>query len=125
VEHYATAFQQQIGFELEFRLRRADGTYRWTNGSGAPRFSSDGQFLGYIGTCVDFTERKESEEALRTAHEELRKLKNQLEAENIYLQEELQENHAFGDIVGQSATTKYVLHKISQIAPLDSTVLIT
>jgi chemotaxis protein methyltransferase CheR len=93
--------------------------------SNTPRFSSEGTFLGYIGTGVDFTERKESEEALRAAHEQLQQLKNQLEAENIYLQEELQEDQAFGDMIGQSAPIKHVLFKVSQVAPTDSIVLIT
>ncbi|MEO8572882.1 MAG: sigma-54 dependent transcriptional regulator [Pyrinomonadaceae bacterium] len=51
-------------------------------------------------------------------------MKNQLEAENIYLQEELQQDHTFGDIVGQSSEIKDVLHKISQVAPLDTAALI-
>jgi transcriptional regulator with GAF, ATPase, and Fis domain len=65
-----------------------------------------------------------AERELKQAHEELNRLKNQLEAENIYLQEELQRDQAFGDIVGQSAAIKDVLHSISQVAPTDSTVLI-
>src|SRR5215213_4622548 len=111
-------------FELEFRLRRHDGEYRWLYNCGIPRFSSDGAFLGYIGSSIDITERKESEVALRIAHEELHLLKNQLEAENIYLQQELQRDEKFGEIVGQSDAIKYVLFKITQVAPTDSTVLI-
>jgi PAS domain S-box-containing protein len=125
MDTYTEAFQKRLPLELELRMRRADGKYRWVLTSSIPRFSSAGTFLGYIGTGVDFTERKESEEALRTAHDELQRLKNQLEAENIYLQEELQEDQSFGDIVGQSAPVKYVLYKISQVAPTDSSVLIT
>ena len=67
---------------------------------------------------------RESEERLRQAHEELNALKNQLEAENVYLQEELRQDQAFGDIVGQSSEIKYVHFKIAQVAPTDSTVLI-
>jgi transcriptional regulator with GAF, ATPase, and Fis domain len=74
---------------------------------------------------LDITERKESEVALQTAHEELHQLKNQLEAENIYLQQELQLDQKSGEIVGQSDAIKYVLFKINQVAPTDSTVLIT
>jgi transcriptional regulator with GAF, ATPase, and Fis domain len=111
--------------ELEYRLRRSDGEYRWVYSSGVPRFSPDGTFLGYIGSAIDITERKESEVALQTAHEELHQLKNQLEAENIYLQQELQLDEKFGEIVGQSDAIKYVLFKINQVAPTDSTVLIT
>src|ERR1044072_8315252 len=110
---------------MEYRLRRYDGEYRWILDCGVPRFKNDGEFLGYIGSCVDITEGKESEVALQTAHEELHQLKNQLEAENISLQQELQLDEKFGEIVGQSDAIKYVLFKINQVAPTDSTVLIT
>src|SRR5262249_26590029 len=125
LETYAASFDERKPFRLEYRLRRADAAYRWIFDIGSPRFSPTGEFLGYIGSCVDITDRKEAERALHQANIELGKLKNQLEAENIYLQEELQEDQAFGDIVGQSAAIKYVLYKVGQVAPTDSTVLIT
>ena len=125
IETYTTKFEQRQRFEMEYRLRRHDGVYRWLFDCGIPRFSSDGAFLGYIGSSLDITERKESEVALQTAHAELHQLKNHLEAENIYLQQELQLDQKFGEIVGQSDAIKYVAFKINQVAPTDSTVLIT
>jgi PAS domain S-box-containing protein len=125
VEIFTRAFDERQPFETEYRLRRHDGVYRWIYDSGVPRFAPDGVFLGYIGSCIDITERKASEFALQKAHEELHQLKNQLEAENIYLQQELQRDEKFGEIVGQSDAIKYVLFKIMQVAPTDSTVLIT
>lgn len=125
VETLASHFEARRPFEKEYRMRRGDGEYRWIYDCGIPRFSADGEFLGYIGSSMDITERKESEVALRTAHEELHQLKNQLEAENIYLQQELQRDENFGEIVGQSDAIKYVLFKITQVAPTGSTVLIT
>jgi PAS domain S-box-containing protein len=122
---YDSNFNQRKRFGMEYRLRRKDGVYRWIYDSGTPRFSSDGTFLGYIGSCLDITERKEAEVALQQAHEELHELKNQLEAENIYLQQELQLDQPFGEIVGQSNAIKYVLFKVTQVAATDSTVLIT
>jgi PAS domain S-box-containing protein len=122
---YGEAFDGRQPVNLEFRARRADGKYRWILANGTPRFSADGEFLGYIGSCLDITERRESEQELRTAHEELHELKNQLEAENIYLQEELRSDQAFGEIVGVSDAIRYVLFKVSQVALTDSTVLIT
>ena len=124
-ESYVSSFDERRPVELEYRVRRSDGEYRWVYDTGIPRFSSDGTFLGYIGSAIDITERKESEVALQTAHEELHQLKNQLEAENISLQQELQLDEKFGEIVGQSDAIKYVLFKIAQVAPTDSTVLIT
>ena len=122
---YTNSFDQRKPFEMEYRLRRYDGEYRWIFDAGAPRCSPDGLFLGYIGTCLDITERKEAEAGIHKAHEELQQLKNQLEAENVYLQQELQLDPTFGEIVGQSDAIKYVLFKITQVAPTDSTVLIT
>jgi PAS domain S-box-containing protein len=124
-ESVRVAYERIDRFETEFRMRRSDGEYRCVFSSGIPRFSPGGEFIGYIGTSIDITERKESESRLRKANEELRELKNQLEAENIYLQEELSKDQSFGDIVGESAAIKYVLFKIGQVAPTDSTVLIT
>jgi len=124
LDTYTTHFDTRNRFEIEYRLRRADGEYRWIFANGTPRFSSQGEFLGYIGSCIDITERKESEVELTKAHEELSQLKNQLEAENVYLQSELQLDQAFGEIVGQSDAIKHVHFKISQVASTDLTVLI-
>jgi PAS domain S-box-containing protein len=124
VEIYHSSFDRRQSFEMEFRILRHDEEYRWIVARGTPRFSSSDEFLGYIGTCIDITERKESAEALIRANEELKELKNKLEAENIYLHQELQQDQTFGDIVGQSAAIKYVLFKVSQVAPTDSSVLV-
>ncbi|HET9788627.1 MAG TPA: sigma 54-interacting transcriptional regulator, partial [Pyrinomonadaceae bacterium] len=62
-------------------------------------------------------------EELMTAHEQVKRLKNQLEEENIYLKEELEQS--FEEIVGQSKALREVLFKIQQVAPTDATVLIT
>jgi PAS domain S-box-containing protein len=125
LEKYYAAFDRREPFRVEYRLRRADSVYRWLLDVAAPRFSSTGEFLGYIGSCIDITDRKESEESLRLAHEEVSSLKNQLQQENIYLQEEIRLQQSFGEIIGDSDALKYVLFKIEQVAPTESTVLIT
>jgi PAS domain S-box-containing protein len=56
-------------FRLEYRLRRADGVHRWALSAAAPRFGDNGEFLGYIGSVVDITERKEAEQVLEQANE--------------------------------------------------------
>jgi PAS domain S-box-containing protein len=58
---YNTAFDQRRPFEMDYRLKRFDGEYRWILDAGVPRFTPDGQFLGYIGSCVDIHERKQLE----------------------------------------------------------------
>jgi PAS domain S-box-containing protein len=124
LDAFQAASDRREPFKIEYRLRRADAVFCWLYSSGTPRFSSDGEFLGYIGSCVDITDRKESEEALRLAHAEVSKLKNQLEAENIYLKEEIRLSHNVDEIVGDSDAIKYVLFKIEQVGQTDSTVLI-
>ncbi len=124
LDTHEAAFDRREPFKMEFRLRRADGEFRWVYDIGTPRFSAAGEFLGYIGSCIDIADRKEAEEALRMAHEEVNKLKNQLEEENIYLQEEIKLAHNVDEIIGESNAIKYVLFKIEQVAATDSTVLI-
>src|SRR5580700_10953139 len=61
---YSSAFDARVEFEMEYRLRRFDGQYRWIVDYGVPRLESDGTFCGYIGSCVDITDRKLAAESL-------------------------------------------------------------
>ena len=61
---YKASFDARVNFEMEYRLRRFDGDYRWMVNYGVPRFESDGNFCGFIGSCVDITERKWAAESL-------------------------------------------------------------
>lgn len=71
---YEAAFALQKPFNVEYRLRRKDGSYGWVFSRAIPHFSVDGVFLGYIGSCVDITERKEVEEQRRGYIEEIESL---------------------------------------------------
>ncbi len=70
---YTQAFDARRPFRVEYRLRRADDEFRWVLGSGVPRFASDGAFAGYIGSCIDITERQRAEAELRDSEASLRK----------------------------------------------------
>ena len=62
---YLSAFAERRPFTMEYRLRRHDGAYRWILDSAVPRFDEGRSFSGYIGSCVDITERKQAEQTLR------------------------------------------------------------
>src|SRR5437764_13902357 len=65
LDSYKNSFDAHQPFTMEYRLRRSDGEYRWVLDSGTPRFAPNGAFLGYIGSCIDITERKRGEEKFR------------------------------------------------------------
>jgi PAS domain S-box-containing protein len=64
VAAYSPAFDARRSFSMEYRARRADGEYRWILNNGTPHYH-EGEFTGYIGCCIDITERKVIEERLR------------------------------------------------------------
>ncbi len=71
VNKYLSAFKSRESFSLEYRLQRHDGVHRWVVHNGVPRYAGDGAFLGYVGSRVDFTERREVEEHLRVVNGQL------------------------------------------------------
>lgn len=68
---YISAFEKQQSFQVEYRLRRFDGEYRWLLDTGIPRYGENKEFLGYIGSCIDINDRKMAESAIRDSEERL------------------------------------------------------
>ena len=64
LETYVTAFDERRPFSADYRLRRSDGEYRWVHSNGVPLLGPDQAFSGFIGSCLDMTERKLTEDAL-------------------------------------------------------------
>lgn len=67
---YTESFALREIFEMEYRLRRRDGAYRWLFDRGVPFNGPNGEFAGFIGSCVDVTERVEAQAQLKAAQEE-------------------------------------------------------
>lgn len=78
---YSSAFEARREFKSEYRLRRHDGEHRWMLDHGMPRYDDSGAFVGYIGSCVDITERRHLEQRQRLMMNELdHRVKNNLAA---------------------------------------------
>ena len=90
LDTYGSAFDARKEFRREYRLRRFDGEYRWVFDTGIPRFAREGSFLGYIGSCIDLSDRKQAEAEIRQFNEILeQRVKErtiQLEAANQELE---------------------------------------
>jgi PAS domain S-box-containing protein len=67
MDTYLGAFVARRTFRMEYRLRRADGAYRWLLDTGLPRHMPDGTFAGYVGSCVDITEQRDRKDELEHA----------------------------------------------------------
>jgi PAS domain S-box-containing protein len=72
VAMHAAAFAARQPFEIDHRFRRADGEYRWVSTHGVPRIDPGGAFRGFIGTCVDITDRRRAEETRQRLETQLR-----------------------------------------------------
>ena len=98
-------------YELELRLLKRDGTYRWFLVRFNPLRDERGQITRWYVALTDIEDRKQKEDTLRR--------------ENVALREEIDKASMFEEIVGTSLVLKAVLSRISKVAPADSTVLIT
>lgn len=92
--------------------------------TSTPIKDNDGNLLGAVVTFRDISKRKNAEAALLKTHEEVKQLKDQLQAENVYLQEEIKLEHNFDEIISISGSFKKVLRNVEQVASTDATVLI-
>ena len=97
-------------FELEGRLRKSDGSYRWFLVRYNPVRDDQGEVRRWYAACTDIEDRKQAEE--------------RLQRENAALREELNQVSMFEEIVGSSEPLHKVLSQVSKVAPSDSTVLI-
>ena len=85
----------------------------------------DGNSVGRVWSFRDITAHMQAKQKIKNAYEEIRNLKDRLEAENIYLREEINKCCELENIIGQSDVMKYVFFRVQQVAPTDTSVLIT
>jgi len=98
-------------YQLEFRIRKGDGSYRWFLARYNPLRGEPGRIARWYVALTDIEDRKQAEDTLRR--------------ENVALREEIDKASMFEEIVGTSGALKAVLSRITKVAPSDSTVLIT
>jgi PAS domain S-box-containing protein len=72
LETYTSHCDRHLPFRMEYRLRRADGEYRWIEDSGIPQLGWNRAFFGYVGSCIDVTERKLAEQIVRESEQRFR-----------------------------------------------------
>jgi len=87
--------------------------------------AGSGPIVRWFGASSDIDDAKRTEEALRAALMEVAKLRDRLQAENVYLMEEVKQQQGFEEIVGRSPALERVLRQVEQVAPAGTTVLIT
>jgi PAS domain S-box-containing protein len=104
-------------------LWRKDGTSFWVEYTSTP-VRDRGLLVGAVMVFRDITQRREADEKLRAALEEVGQLRNRLELENAYLQEEIRVEGNRHGIVGRSAAIEHVRRQIELVAPTGATVLI-
>jgi len=104
---------------------RRDGTSLPVEYVSTPIRDEDGELAGAVVSFIDITRRKQQQEALERALEEVKALKDRLEHENKYLQEEIRVEHNFEEIIGNSGALKRVLSRLEKVADTDATVMVT
>jgi formate hydrogenlyase transcriptional activator len=97
-------------FQVEQRVRRKDGQYRWFLSRFNPLRDDEGRIIRWYATGIDIEDRKQAEE--------------KVQKENVALREEIDHSSMFEEIVGSSQALRKVLAQAARVAPMDSTVLI-
>jgi PAS domain S-box-containing protein len=116
--------QERVPYKVEYRLQTKSGEYLWFLARGQAIWNTEGNAIRMSGSIQDITERKQAELNLQVALSEIKELKEKLEVERAYLQEEIKLEYNYENIIGQSDGLNYVLYKVEQIASSETTVLV-
>lgn len=107
---------------IEYHLVTKHGEYLPYIGSGSFATANNKEYI--IGIAIDISKQKNAEEKLKAQTTEINRLKNRLQAENIYLREEIKIQHNFDEIIGTSESLMQSLYRVEQISQTDTTVLL-
>jgi PAS domain S-box-containing protein len=151
------AIRDHTLYEIEHRAVDPDtGEIRWIHSAGQAIYAADATPTHFDGINFDISSRKQAEEGLQKAHDELelrvtertlnltkeievrkkteetlqgayaeiKQLKDRLQAENIYLEQEVAQKYNFGEIIGQSKILSRIFSQVDQVAPMNATVLL-
>src|SRR5246127_3588278 len=116
---------QKTDYEADYRIVLSDGTIKHLHAVGHPVLNESGDLVEFVGTAIDVTERAKARIELEKAFEEIKRLKDRLHDGNLALREQIDQVFMFEEIVGSSPALQTVVSSIVQVAPTDSTVLIT
>ena len=110
--------------EHEHQVNRPDGTVAWQSWANHLLFDAAGRVIEMQAVGRDITKRKRAEDHLTEAISEIHRLKDRLEAENVYLRSEVSREYRYGEMTGESEAIRKVLEQVGQVAPTDMTVLV-
>jgi PAS domain S-box-containing protein len=122
---YEGAQAKKAACEAEYRIVLKDGTVKHVRTIANPIFGESGELVEYMATGMDVTAEWQARDKLERAFDEIKRLKDRLQDENLALREEIDQAFMFEEIVGAAPALRVVLSSAAKVAPADSTVLIT
>ena len=124
-EQLERCLSDKYEYQADYRIVLADGTVKYEHSFGRPIVSRSGELVEFGGTTIDVTEQVQARIELENAFEEIRRLKDRLQDENLALKEEIAQASMFEEIIGTSHALRQVLALAVKVAPTNSSVLIT
>jgi PAS domain S-box-containing protein len=118
------AEEERPNYELNKRYLRPDGSVRWVKVQVVPMWGEGETGRWHMGLVQDITERKHSEEAIARLVQEVCEAKKKLTEEKLYLEQEIDTELGFGEIVGKSKALQAVMEQVGKVAASNATVLL-
>jgi len=118
------AEEKLTNYEMAKRYLRPDGSVRWVRIQVVPMWGKGDKHRWHMGLVEDITERRQSEQEIATLLQQLGDAKKKLTEEKLYLEQEIDTELGFGEIIGQSKALRSVMEQVNKVAASDATVLI-